>query len=157
MKIIVVSDTHKNFEAYNDVVNRNPADYYIHLGDGVNEFADVAKSNPDKNFIFVKGEDDFCKASTKQLLRIGKCRLFCAHGNEQNVTGGLDTIISEAKKAGCNILLYGHTHLYRAEKIDGIYVMNPGCLGSPRGKSALSYGVLEISDDGQVKMNIVAY
>lgn len=157
MKIIVVADTHKNFEVYNDVVEKNPADYYIHLGDGVNEFADVAKSNPDKEFVFVKGECDFCSASTKQLLKMGKCRIFCAHGHEQNVTGGLDRIIEEAKSAECNILLYGHTHLYKTEKIDGIYVMNPGCLGSPRGKNSLSYGILEISSEGQVKMNIVAY
>lgn len=157
MKIIVVADTHKNFEVYSDVVEKNPADYYIHLGDGVNEFADVAKSNPDKEFVFVKGECDFCNASSKQLLRMGKCRIFCSHGHEQNVTSGLDQIIDEAKSADCNILLYGHTHLYKTEKKDGIYVMNPGCLGSPRGKGSLSFGVLEISSDGQVKMNIVAY
>lgn len=157
MRIIVVADTHKEFEIYNEVVEKNPADYYIHLGDGVNEFADVAKSHPEKAFVFVKGECDFCTASSKQLLKLGKCRIFCAHGYEQNVTGGLDVIIEEAKAADCNILLYGHTHVYRAEKIDGIYVMNPGSLGSPRGKNSPSYGILEISEDGQVNMQIVAY
>lgn len=157
MKIIVVADTHKDFEIYNDVVEKNPADYYIHLGDGVNEFADVAKAHPDKAFVFVKGECDFCTASSKQLLKLGKCRIFCAHGHEQNVTGGLEQIVEEAKTADCNILLYGHTHVYKTEKVDGIYIMNPGSLGSPRGKNAPSYGILEISEDGQVNMQIVAY
>lgn len=158
MKIIVIADTHKSFQKYNEVVETNPADYYIHLGDGVNEFADVAKSHPDKEFVFVKGECDFCTASSKQLLKVGKCRIFCAHGHEQDVTSGLDTIIAEAKAAECNILLYGHTHIYKTEKIDGIYVMNPGSLGTPRGKNAApSFGILEINADGQVDMKIVAY
>ena len=69
MKIIVVADTHKDFKIYNEIVEKNPADYYIHLGDGVNEFADVAKLHPDKAFVFVKGECDFCTASSKQLLK----------------------------------------------------------------------------------------
>ncbi len=157
MKIVVVADTHKNFEIYNDVVENNPADYYIHLGDGVNEFADVAKSHPDKEFVFVKGECDFCNASTKQLLKAGKCRIFCAHGNEQNVTNGLDEIISEAKASDCNIILYGHTHVYKTDKVDGIYIMNPGSLGTPRGKNSPSFGILEINEEGQVNMKIVAY
>ena len=157
MKIIVIADTHRNFDKYNEVVENNPADYYIHLGDGVNEFADVAKAHPNKAFVFVKGEDDFCTASSKQLLKLGKCRIFCAHGHEQNVTDGLDEIIAEAKAAECNILLYGHTHVYKTERIDGIYVMNPGSLGTPRGKNAPSYGVLELNEDGQVNMQIVAY
>lgn len=157
MKIVVVADTHKNFEMYNDVVANTAAECYIHLGDGVNEFADVAKLYPNKEFVFVKGESDFCKASSKQLIKIGECRLFCAHGHEQNVTDGLDTIIAEAKSSDCNILLYGHTHFYKTELINGIYVMNPGSLGCPRGKNSSSYGILEITQDGQVKMNIIEY
>ena len=38
MKILVVSDTHRNFAVLDDIVNENlDADLIIHLGDGENE------------------------------------------------------------------------------------------------------------------------
>ncbi len=157
MKIIVVSDTHMNLEKYSSLVTSTDADLYIHLGDGIHEFTDVAKQNAEKRFVFVKGEDDLCEASTFRILPIGGCRIFCTHGHEQDVISGLDEFIDQAKANQCNIALYGHTHLFKTALIDGIYVMNPGSLSSPRGKNNPSYGVLEISDDGTVSMNIVAY
>ena len=157
MKIIVVADTHKDFDRYNEVVTRTSADLYIHLGDGVHEFADVAEQNPDKKFVFVKGDTDFCKASSYQVLKLGNFKIFCAHGHEQSVSTGLQTLIEQAKKNECNIALYAHTHLFKTDTIDGIYVMNPGSLSSPRGHNHPSYGVIEIGDDGTVKMDIVAY
>lgn len=157
MKIVVVADTHKDYEKYATVVESNDADLYIHLGDGVHEFADVAKQNPDKKFVFVKGNCDFCEASSYQVLKIGKCKIYCVHGHEQNVSQGLDEMIKQAKKKGCNIALYGHTHFFRTDVVDGIYVMNPGSLSSPRGHNRPSYGIIEIDKEGTVKMNIVAY
>ena len=157
MKIVVVADTHKEFERYSTVVENNEADLYIHLGDGVHEFTDVAKANPQKKFVFVKGNCDFCEASTSQILKIGKCKILCVHGNEQNVSQGLHDLIKLAKKKGCNIALYGHTHFFKTDLVDGVYVMNPGSLSSPRGHNRPSYGVIEIDTEGTVKMNIVAY
>ncbi len=157
MRIIVVADTHRNFERYNNIVDKNEADLFIHLGDGSNEFADVAKLHPNKKFLFVKGEGDFCEASLSRTIELEKCKLFCTHGHLYDVSDGLEKAITAAKEEGCNILLYGHTHLYRAELIDGIYVLNPGSLGIPRGHNKPSYGVLDISAEGKVEMNIVAY
>lgn len=157
MKLIVIADTHKDYERYNNIVTKNAADLYIHLGDGINEFSDVAKENPNKEFAFVKGENDFCEASLTRVIQVKNCRIFCAHGDTFDVSDGLKKIIAAAKAENCSIILYGHTHLYKAELIDGIYVMNPGSLGTPRGHNKASYGVLEIGDDSSVKMNIVAY
>ena len=43
----------------------------------------------------------------------------------------------------------------RTEIIDGVFVMNPGSLGSPRGGNMLSYGVITIDADGRIEMNII--
>lgn len=157
MKIIVVSDTDKDYERYNNVVMRTDADCYIHLGDGAHEFADVAQNYPKKEFVFVKGDCDFCEASETQVLTVGKYKLFVTHGDRFDVSRGLNKLVAAAKNEECNIALFGHTHVYRTEYIDGIYLMNPGSLGCPRGHNKPSYGIIEINDAGAVKMNIVAY
>ena len=83
-------------------------------------------------------------------------KILCVHGHEHHVHQGLDTLISVAKQNGCKIALYGHTHLYRTELIDGIYVMNPGSIDSPRDKRPPSYGIITIDDNKKITMNIVA-
>lgn len=78
------------------------------------------------------------------------------HGHEHHVHQGLDTLVAVAKQNGCKIALYGHTHLYRTELIDGIYVMNPGSIDSTRDKRPPSYGIITIDDNKKITMNIVA-
>ena len=54
MKIVVVSDSHKEFHKLNSVVENNlDADAFIHLGDGEHEFNDVRNLHPEKSFLFV--------------------------------------------------------------------------------------------------------
>ncbi len=156
MKIIVVSDTHKNFNALNKVVNDNlDADLFIHLGDGENEARDVHNLHPDKAMIYVKGNCDYGMYQASQVVNVNGYKIFCCHGHMQNVHSGLETLLSAARANECRIALYGHTHLYRSEVIDGIFVMNPGSLDSPRNHNKPTYGVIEISSEGEVAMKIV--
>ena len=63
MKIIVVSDTHRNFAVLDEIVNKNlDADLFIHLGDGENEARDVQNLHLDKPMVYVGGNSDFIKA-----------------------------------------------------------------------------------------------
>ena len=73
----------------------------------------------------------------------------------QDVHSGLDRLVAEAKLNDCRIALYGHTHLYRTENIDGVFVMNPGSLDSPRNHNAPTYGVIELSSSGEIGMKII--
>lgn len=156
MKIIVVADTHKDYKNYKAVVEKNiDADMFIHLGDGEHEFADISAEYPDKAFYFVQGDCDFGKYKSMEVVEASGYKILCVHGHEHNVHGGLDPIISEAKAHGCRIALYGHTHMYRTECLDGVYVMNPGAIDSPRGKNKASYGVIIIDDTGKLTMNVV--
>ena len=157
MKIVVCSDTHRNYHKLKYVVEKNlDADAFIHLGDGEHEFNDVRNLHPEKSFLFVKGNCDYADNKTVRIANANGIKILCVHGHEQHVHMGLEELINVAKQNGCQIALYGHTHLYRTELIDGIYVMNPGSIDSPRDKRPPTYGVLTISLDKQITMNIVA-
>ncbi len=157
MKILVVADTHKNFEALDVCVKNNlDADIIIHLGDGEHEFNDIRKMYPEKAMIYVKGNTDFGTYEETHVAKIGGYKIFCCHGHTMGVHDGLERLVSVAKENGCNIALYGHTHLYKTELIDGVYVMNPGSLDSPRNHNKPTFGVIELSEEGQIKMNILA-
>ena len=74
MKIVVVSDSHKEFHKLNSVVENNlDADAFIHLGDGEHEFNDVRNLHPEKSFLFVKGNCDFADNKTIRIARYFAC------------------------------------------------------------------------------------
>lgn len=157
MKIIVVSDTHKDFAALEEVVNSNlDADLFIHLGDGENEARDIMNAHPEKAMIYVGGNCDLGFHRDAEIVSACGYKIFCTHGHLQDVQSGLDRLVRNAKINGCRIALYGHTHIYHTEKIDDVFVMNPGSLKSPRNKALPSYGVIELSSSGEIQMNIVA-
>lgn len=155
MKILVVSDTHKNFRALKDVVDKVDFDILIHLGDGEREFDDIQSLFPEKAMIYVAGNCDFDRHETVHVAKIGDVRIFCCHGHTLGVNGGIEHLAATAKQNMCNIALYGHTHIHRTEVIGGVLVMNPGSLDSPRGGNKPSYGIITIEQNGEIKMNIV--
>ena len=157
MKILVVADTHKNFEVLDLCVKKNPdADMLIHLGDGEHEFNDIRSQHPEKAMIYVRGNCDFGNHNEVHVAKVNGYRIFCCHGHTLGVHDGLGDLVATAKKNKCNIALYGHTHLYKTEVIDGVFVMNPGSLDSPRNHNKPTFGVIDLDEDGKIKMNILA-
>ena len=148
MKIVVVSDSHKEFHKLNSVVENNlDADAFIHLGDGEHEFNDVRNLHPDKSFLFVKGNCDFADNKTIRIANAKGIKILCVHGHEHHVHQGLDTLISVAKQNGCKIALYGHTHISSILYEDGVYMVNPGSCAQARG-GRNSYAVIDITPSG---------
>lgn len=157
MKILVVSDTHRNFAVLDEVVNNNlDADLIIHLGDGENEARDIHNLHPEKPMIYVCGNCDYGMHKQKHIVTACGYKIYCCHGHNEDVHSGLSQLVAAAKGEDCKIALYGHTHLYRTEIVDDVFVMNPGSLDSPRNHNEPTYGVLIISSAGEIQMNIVS-
>ena len=71
MKILVVSDTHRNFAVLDDIVNENlDADLIIHLGDGENEARDIHNLHPEKPMIYVAGNCDYGMHRSKEIVTV---------------------------------------------------------------------------------------
>ena len=73
---------------------------------------------------------DYC------LMSVGGHMMFCTHGhvyNEENLPPMMPG----------DILLYGHTHVPRAQLCGDKWMLNPGSVSIPKGGSVQSYAVLE--------------
>lgn len=157
MKIIVISDTHGCYRALESVFLRVPdADWYIHLGDGERDLDQFILSHSEytEKVIHVAGNCDTGSLSPAFfVLPLPGHTLFVSHGHHYGVKSGLDTIKNVAKGHGCDIVLYGHTHIRYNKYEDGVYIMNPGSAGSPHDGKRASFGLIDISDKG-VLLNI---
>ncbi len=152
MRILVVSDTHRDRGALRQAILRHPeAEVVIHLGDGAEEAADAKLEFPDKMFLLVRGNCDWGSTlPVEGLTAFAGKNIFYTHGYTYHVKYGLYEAKSAARDRRADVLLFGHTHEALTEYEDGLYIMNPGSLNG----SAGTYGTLDITPAGVVT-NIV--
>lgn len=154
MRIAVVSDTHRNLNAINKVINKiKNADVLIHLGDNVDDVEKLKKGFEGEVYS-VKGNCDFSSKTPVSICAIvqGK-KIFITHGHKYNVKFGLNSIIYKGMEEEADIVLYGHTHIADMRNEEGIWFINPGSAGNPR-MGRLTIGIIEINE-GNIKPMIV--
>lgn len=155
MRIVVFSDSHNSYFVLKDIVTREQnADWFIHLGDGEREFENLAATFPYRPMRNVSGNCDWGSMTKMQDMMVadGK-KIFFTHGHTLGVKSGMERLKQEAKGAGADIALFGHTHEAMTAYEDGIYYMNPGSVSQPRNGPG-SYGVVEITPAGIVTFTV---
>lgn len=150
MRILVLSDSHGALGNLRRVMlaEAAKADLVIHLGDGESDMARVAASFPEKEVLQVKGNCDFSSSAPAFGEREvpgpgGKpLKIFFTHGHLYQVKSGLYALTSAARDRKAGLVLFGHTHEPYEDYEDGLWIFNPGSLGSGR------YGRVEIGEQG---------
>lgn len=154
MRLIVISDTHGNLRAIENVFLRNSdADWFIHLGDGERELDDFLLENPQytSKVIHVAGNCDFGSLSSGfQILPVIDHKIFITHGHLFAVKNSLEIIKKTAIENGCDIILYGHTHVRYNKFEEGLYILNPGSASVPHDNTSPSFGTVNILPLGVV-------
>ena len=150
MRILVVSDTHRNQDYLYELLEElDDIDYVIHCGDveGCDDEMEAVCQVP---FVAVAGNNDFFSFLPRErVVELMGHKIFVTHGHMYNVSAGLGRIIDEAEDRGCDIALFGHTHRPTYAKTDKIQIMNPGSIAHPRQASRRpSYGIISLNDDG---------
>lgn len=150
MKIVIISDTHGDNTAIDQVIkNEAPFDYLVHCGDSertLDKYADPA--NP-YTFLAVRGNCDF----DNNLPAILNSRILCynvliTHGHREHVNYGNQELVQIGLQNFADIILYGHTHVPGITEDGGILIINPGSPTLPRGgKRVGTYAVLTLTDD----------
>jgi len=150
MKILVMSDSHSGLSFMRCCICAIKPDALIHLGDYYEDGTAMAEENPNIPIHQVPGNCDRYRtmAFHPEVLCYSVCgvKLFMTHGHNQNVKSTRFRLLKEAREAGAQAALYGHTHCadcYQEE--DGLWVLNPGNCGSSGG----SVGIIE-TDNGTI-------
>ncbi len=152
MRIIVISDSHRDFGRVLSIFERNQdADLFLFLGDGEREFDDVSGMYPHKKTFKVCGNCDFASfaAGMGTIVSEGKKIIFL-HGHSHNVKRGTEGVLRLGRENDADIVLFGHTHQRHYSYNDGIHVMNPGSASCPRDGKKPSYAYIDITSAGIV-------
>lgn len=147
MKIVVFSDSHGNVEHMEVVVRREAPDLVLHLGDLCRDLEELQRLLPTQTMQNVCGNcDGFTETPDRRLLQVEGRRILMMHGHRYRVKEDYGPAVYAAREQEADILLFGHTHVPYCERVDGLWVMNPG---SCRGYRA-SYGVILLEKEKAV-------
>jgi uncharacterized protein len=83
-----------------------------------------------------------CRADYSIILHCYK-RIFVTHGHLYN-----ESNLPNLSKG--DILIYGHTHIPIAKKVDDVFILNPGSISLPKENHLSTYGIIE-DNEFQVK------
>ncbi len=158
MVVLVISDNHGVMNRMMDVIRRVKPDLLVHLGDSQmrpDTLAELAGCTVEA----VAGNCDGSNGLPREKeIQIGSLRVFIAHGDRYGVRSGSGYIRSAAEKRGCQLAMYGHTHIPVLEQYPGMTVLNPGSITSPRqGDGIGTYALIEIDRAGQAHYTLCQY
>lgn len=70
------------------------------------------------------------------LLALNGLTFYATHGHVYN-----ENALPPMQEG--DILIHGHTHLLRADRVDGHWILNPGSVSIPKGGNPATYAILE--------------
>lgn len=143
MRIIAASDTHGRNdrllmleEAYPD------ADLYIHAGD----FEDNPARYP--KWFGVKGNMDWIFdpdiLPLERIVDKDGLKIYLTHSNQFSPIEREEQIARRARQLGCNLAVYGHTHVPKVKQVEEFTCINPGSLSSGRGGKPAGFSVIDV-------------
>ena len=118
MKILIVSDSHGMNGPLRAAIMKEAPDMLIHLGDAEYSTDEIAKwaGSPKTPCVFVRGNCDasyYCSSDVRNeaVFELKGHKIFCCHGHRQRVNYGLLSLSLTAQEQGCDIVMFGHTHV----------------------------------------------
>ena len=111
-------------------LEREQPAFCFFLGDGERDLAALRRRFPELPVYAVRGNCDMRSALPGELhCAVAGVSVFAAHGHLLNVK--YDPALEELRAAApeAEVLLYGHTHVARCERIGGQLLLNPGAIG----------------------------
>ena len=155
MKLLVMSDSHRNIDAMLQAAGQADHDAIVHLGDHIGDAQKLRQRLPDATFHMVPGNCDFYAGESELFLTLEGAKILVTHGHNYRVKSGLDYLLDRALSIGADLVLYGHTHKASVRHERGIWLMCPGQMERHDRYLQASYGIAAI-DSGSIDCGIAA-
>ena len=154
MKLLVISDSHKNIIRMHWAVDYVMPDVIVHLGDHISDAQKLRDSYHNIHFYMVTGNCDFNEFGKSELmLPLGGVKIFITHGHIYRVKSGLASLVGKARELDADLVLHGHTHRASVHNDGKLWIMCPGQMERHDKIQAASYGVV-IIEEGQFECGI---
>ena len=149
MKLLIFSDSHGNTANMADAVRLERPDQVLHLGDLVGDLRALEEQFPQLPVAYVPGNCDGRRPDLpeERCFTLEGCKILMMHGHTYHVKLGMGAAVAAARKAGANLLCFGHTHEAYCQYERGLWIVNPGSAG---GLVNPSYAVAILEGDGAV-------
>lgn len=145
-KILVLSDSHGNFNKLLSIYELEKPDEVIYVGDGINDIEELSYIYKNK-FYIVRGNCDFFerKYDYSKNFEIDGVKFFITHGHIQYVKQDKSLLKEIVDNLKVDIIIFGHTHKEHLEKYKNSYLFNAGA--AEDGK----YGIITISENKKIE------
>jgi len=140
MILVVISDSHGRNEVFTQLREMYPtASAYLHCGD-----SECPASELD-GFVSIQGNNDLYFDYPKQIiLDLDGIRVLLIHGHQYPMYAVTEKLIEKAINEECQLVLYGHTHVYKVTQYKDIVLVNPGSIHYNRDGSEPTYAIITI-------------
>ena len=153
-KVLVISDAHGQAAPVEEAIRREePFDLLVSLGDltGVYEKLEELTKVP---LVAVAGNCDlYSDLPGARTFTLGPHHVLAVHGHHQGVRYGHDMLAEEAAAAGCDVAMYGHTHIPVIDftSFPGLWILNPGSIALPHQPGQeRSYMIINVDENGKI-------
>ncbi|MCM1387790.1 MAG: metallophosphoesterase [Bacillus sp. (in: Bacteria)] len=156
MKVLIVSDTHRQNGNVLDVIEKvKPIDMLIHCGD-VEGSEDIIAQAAGCPVQMVQGNNDFWSNIPREKeFMIGSYKVWLTHGHNYYVSMNYEIIKQEARSRDVDIVMCGHTHKPVVDIGADLTLINPGSMSFPRQEGRKpSYIIMEIDREGKAHYTI---
>jgi putative phosphoesterase len=156
MRVLIVSDTHRDNDNYFKVIEKiKDIDMVIHCGDAEGSEYAISEAAGCETHIVLGNNDFFSDLPREKEFYLGKYKVWLTHGHNFYVSMDNATIKKEAKGRGVDIVMYGHSHRPVVEIEKDIIAINPGSLTYPRQEGRKpSYIIMELDRQGMAHFTI---
>lgn len=157
MKILVISDSHTKEKNIRNVVKNEKPDKVFHLGDSQLSMIRLKEciglpSN------CVRGNCDMDTSYPLDIIvPLYNHNILLTHGHKYGVKYDIEILKEVSINKGCDIALYGHTHIPFYSD-DDIIIANPGSITLPRQIGYdKTYMIMEAYPSGEIRFDLKKY